>query len=117
MTQASTRPGVGWDDRSARSSRGGRRCRASSELWDHGSLLYSVRPPGKRPTMPDQILPSVSEADVVKRRQAMNYAIDSSRIEGLTVSSEVVAIMERQNRGEITTDEAIALVHEFHGRP
>ncbi|MGI4793354.1 MAG: antitoxin VbhA family protein [Janthinobacterium lividum] len=65
--------------------------------------------------MPDHALPSVSEADVVKGRQAMTYAIDSSRIEGLTVSPEVIAIMERQNRGEITTDEALALVHEFHG--
>jgi hypothetical protein len=65
--------------------------------------------------MPDHVLPSVSEADIVKRRQAMTYAIASSRIEGLTVNSEVMAVMERQNRGEITTDEAIALVHKFHG--
>ena len=64
--------------------------------------------------MADHDLVPLTQAEYAKRVNATEAAVASARIEGLTVSPAVLEIMERQNRGEIGTEEAVALVHAYH---
>ncbi len=52
-------------------------------------------------------IPSVGGAEIAKRKDAVRFAIANTEIEGLTVSPEAVALLERWARGEINDDELL----------
>ena len=57
---------------------------------------------------PDQkVRPSLSSAGIAKRRDAVRFAIANTEIEGLSVSAEAQALLERWARGEIDDDELL----------
>lgn len=55
-------------------------------------------------------------ADAVQQRlQAVEYAIGSQRLEGLTVSEETQNNLRRVALGEITSEECIDLIRKKYG--
>lgn len=55
-------------------------------------------------------------ADSVQQRlQAVEYAIGSQRLEGLTVSEETQNNLRRVALGEITSEDCIALIRKKYG--
>lgn len=54
-----------------------------------------------------KIRPPASIAEIAKRKDAVRFAIANTEIEGLTVSLEAVALLERWARGEITDDDLL----------
>ncbi len=62
-----------------------------------------------------EVRPSISDADLARRRDAVRFAIANTRIEGLTVSPEAEALFERWARGEIDDDDLMNQTLQRYG--
>ncbi len=55
-----------------------------------------------------EVRPSLNSAELTKRRDAVRFAIANTTIEGLSVSPEAQALLERWARGEIGDEELLS---------
>lgn len=57
----------------------------------------------------------ISQEEVLRRKEAVQFAIDNNRLEGLEPSEQFIKIANEWSKGLLTDEEFGSKVYEIHG--